>query len=86
MKHPEEAVALQAIEFWSAVCDEEQELAIEAADVSSRVHDRRNSTDRLGRRVRRNSRGRVAKLCKDCPSRDLARLPRAPVPTGRGCR
>ena len=34
MKHPEEAVALQAVEFWSTVCDEEIELAIEAADVS----------------------------------------------------
>lgn len=33
MKHPDETVALQAVEFWSTVCDEEIELAIEAADV-----------------------------------------------------
>lgn len=33
MKHPEERVALQAIEFWSTVCEEEVELAIEAQDV-----------------------------------------------------
>ncbi|KIJ47360.1 hypothetical protein M422DRAFT_59555 [Sphaerobolus stellatus SS14] len=32
MKHPEESVALQAVEFWSTVCDEEVELAIEAAE------------------------------------------------------
>lgn len=35
MKHPEESVALQAVEFWSTVCEEEIELAIEAADVST---------------------------------------------------
>ena len=33
MKHPEENVALQAVEFWSTVCEEEIELAIEAAEV-----------------------------------------------------
>ncbi|KAJ1660746.1 karyopherin Kap95 [Dispira simplex] len=32
MKHEEEKVALQAIEFWSTVCDEEIELALDAAD------------------------------------------------------
>jgi hypothetical protein len=35
MRHQEEAVALQAIEFWSTVCEEEIELAIEAQEVSS---------------------------------------------------
>ena len=34
MRHPEEPVALQAIEFWSTVCDEEIELDIEASEVS----------------------------------------------------
>lgn len=33
MKNPEEAIALQAVEFWSTVCEEEIELAIEAAEV-----------------------------------------------------
>lgn len=46
MNHPDERVALQAVEFWSTVCEEEIDLAIEAADVSttttttrSRLHD-----------------------------------------------
>ncbi|KAH9476952.1 Importin subunit beta-1 [Psilocybe cubensis] len=32
MKHQDERVALQAIEFWSTVCEEEVELAIEAQE------------------------------------------------------
>ncbi|KAG8835928.1 karyopherin beta [Serendipita sp. 399] len=32
MNHPDEHVALQAVEFWSTVCEEEIDLAIEAAD------------------------------------------------------
>lgn len=32
MKHPDERVALQAVEFWSTVCEEEVELAIEAQE------------------------------------------------------
>jgi importin subunit beta-1 len=35
MKHHEENIALQAVEFWSTVCEEEIELAIEAAEVSN---------------------------------------------------
>lgn len=34
MQNPEEKVALQAVEFWSTVCDEEAELAIEAAEAA----------------------------------------------------
>ncbi|KAI5118628.1 hypothetical protein M0805_006995 [Coniferiporia weirii] len=34
MKHPEENIALQAVEFWSTVCEEEIELAIEAAEAA----------------------------------------------------
>lgn len=34
MKHSDERVALQAVEFWSTVCEEEVELAIEAQEVS----------------------------------------------------
>ncbi|KAK7039221.1 karyopherin Kap95 [Paramarasmius palmivorus] len=32
MKHPDERVALQAVEFWSTVCEEEVELALEAQE------------------------------------------------------
>ncbi|KDQ54461.1 hypothetical protein JAAARDRAFT_38128 [Jaapia argillacea MUCL 33604] len=34
MKNPDENVALQAIEFWSTVCEEEYELMAEAADAA----------------------------------------------------
>ncbi|PAV15828.1 ARM repeat-containing [Pyrrhoderma noxium] len=34
MKHSEDTIALQAVEFWSTVCEEEIELAIEAAEAS----------------------------------------------------
>lgn len=34
MKHQEESISLQAVEFWSTVCEEEIELAIEAAEVN----------------------------------------------------
>lgn len=33
MKHEDEVVALQAVEFWSTVCEEEVELAVEAQEV-----------------------------------------------------
>ena len=33
MKHSDERVALQAIEFWSTVCEEEVDLALEAQEV-----------------------------------------------------
>lgn len=34
MKSEEDEIALQGIEFWSSLCDEEVELALEAAEVS----------------------------------------------------
>ncbi len=33
MKHQDEQIALQAIEFWSTVCETETEYAWEAAEV-----------------------------------------------------
>jgi len=36
MQHADERVALQAVEFWSTVCEEEIELAIEAQEVSQK--------------------------------------------------
>lgn len=38
MKHPDERVAMQAIEFWSTVCEEEIDLAIELQEVCMRPH------------------------------------------------
>lgn len=35
MKSPTDEIALQGIEFWSTVCDEEADLAIEAVEVRS---------------------------------------------------
>ena len=33
MKSEQDEISLQGIEFWSSVCDEEMDLAIEAAEV-----------------------------------------------------
>ena len=38
MKSSVDEVALQGIEFWSTVCDEEVDLAIEAAEVCHQFH------------------------------------------------
>lgn len=42
MKHADERVALQAVEFWSTVCEEEVDLAIEAQEVSTLFNSRIN--------------------------------------------
>ena len=34
MKHTDEQVALQAVEFWSTVCEEEYQLMLEEYDVA----------------------------------------------------
>ena len=36
MKSDVDEVSLQGVEFWSTVCDEEVDLAIEASEVGSR--------------------------------------------------
>lgn len=51
MRHPEEPVALQAIEFWSTVSEEEIELGVEAQEVSLR----RGFQLMLGLDIRRNT-------------------------------
>jgi importin subunit beta-1 len=38
MKHSDERVALQAVEFWSTVCEEEIELAVELQEVRFQSH------------------------------------------------
>lgn len=38
MKSTTDEVSLQGIEFWSTVCEEETDLAIEAADAARRGH------------------------------------------------
>ena len=43
MKHSDERVALQAVEFWSTVCEEEVELAIELQEVRFYTHRRAGS-------------------------------------------
>lgn len=55
----EEPVALQAIEFWSTVCETEIDLAIEAQEVSIKL-----ITLTLGCRLWRNPRTRVEAVCK----------------------
>jgi importin subunit beta-1 len=50
MRSTEEKVALQAIEFWSTVCEEETELLIEAAEVRGcRGNDTCSNSAILGR-------------------------------------
>lgn len=45
MKSDMDEVALQGIEFWSNVCDEEMDLAIEASEVRRRPVSRRHQFD-----------------------------------------
>lgn len=46
MNDPDEKVALQAIEFWSTVCDVEMEIKEEIADVSYSRYSNQHSSRR----------------------------------------
>jgi hypothetical protein len=74
MNDPEEKVALQAIEFWSTVCDVEMEIKEEIADVSISRYSITDSVDRelmlapllpsiLGPRNWRTTRTSMLQLC-----------------------
>lgn len=66
MKHNDERVALQAVEFWTTVCEEEIELAHEAREVIIFSCSRpRRSFHSLGCRLRRTTRGGIQIFCKD---------------------
>ena len=55
MKHTEDAIALQAIEFWSTVCEVEAELAWELSEVGivfrspyhTSAHQRKSAGERI---------------------------------------
>lgn len=67
MKHNDERVALQAVEFWTTVCEEEIELAHEAREVIALFCcGLRHSLHSLGCGLRRTSGGRVEILRQGC--------------------
>ena len=62
MKHSDERVALQAVEFWTTVCEEEIELAHEAREVRHiriRLPIQTDHSDPSGCRIRRSTRTRI---------------------------
>lgn len=80
MRHAEEPVALQAIEFWATVCEEEIELAIEAEEVGS-------CSDlklKPGDIVWRGTSCGIETLRQDGINRDPPRTSRTSVSTRRG--
>ena len=89
MKHSEEAIALQAIEFWSTVAETEAELNWEAADVRIVTFSQfsrsilfrmpsANTFNYAGPGIRRSAGSRVAKLRQDGAARNPARHPEPP--------
>jgi hypothetical protein len=73
MKHPDERVALQAVEFWSTVCEEEVDLAIELQEARLFLDDRIYHPANypiIGPRIWRTARERIQILCQDRAERD----------------
>lgn len=87
MKNPDEKVALQAVEFWSTVAEEEIELKMEEAEVRVfSISLSRALILLVGHRVRRSARAREQKVCDDSAQRHCASSPATADPTGGRCR
>ena len=88
MKHTEDVIALQAIEFWSTVADQEIELNWEFVDVRVLVAQNLHRTriDRnAGPGKRRTPRNGVAALLPNCTERHAPGSPESVAEAGRGC-
>lgn len=85
MKHPDSNVAMQAVEFWSTVCDEEINLNKEALQVTPclRLLDRGPALMlRTGERIRRDSGARIQELRQSGIARARSCVAHAHDPAG----